>query len=163
MYNKSMGYIIEKMRGDSLTPLGTGKSLGKDISNYPEYSEILKRYYSGDKLDAMSLLVNCLYGDYGNTEEDITVNYGKWYLVVDPKKFFSHGFYYETKIEPGMILYLFGSRYLTNIKQIQFCVGCELGGTALHRSFGLYDNDVVFKKKFGIRTLQEDFYNHGVK
>lgn len=42
MYNKSMGYIIEKMRGDSLTPLGTDLDIPLySLEDFPTYAHMV--------------------------------------------------------------------------------------------------------------------------
>lgn len=82
MYNKSMGYIIEKMRGDSLTPLGTGKPIGGGESlldiftGYDVLSRMVQLKFSNSLNDYLAVKGNrFLVGKWKNNGLGLPVHY----------------------------------------------------------------------------------------
>lgn len=162
MSKQAMDYIIEKMRGDSLTPLGTGRKDNPSPDNDAIISLLASGSDGGSK--AHEILDKALSSGH-------TFLYGKWVLVEDPslKYFFRGGFYYKVRVANGRFVYLFCShRALTSPNRLDLYLSTSF--TSSSRT-SYYDSDILIScdrsnitpvssflsKGFGIKTFDDDY------
>lgn len=158
--NPNIGYIIEKMRGDSLTPLGTGK---REVP-YPDMGSVVASLKSNRDIPDIDFAY--LYSN------NYTFLKGRWVMRVNSQRFYGMGYYYASSIARGLPLYLFPRREIAD-EIVEVRLGnkpTNYSPTAFVHSISvcrrkdtkskLMEIASLMNKVFGIDTFYQDYVDY---